>query len=52
MFGSFLPPKKLLNKNVCFSITENRKAKQVLFDTSGSGEDIGKGCRRVNMVEI
>jgi hypothetical protein len=27
---------------------ENRKVKQVL---SGAGEDISKGCRRVNIVE-
>jgi hypothetical protein len=29
---------------------ENRKEEQV--GTSGSGEDVGKGCRRVNMVQI
>jgi hypothetical protein len=37
-----------------FSKTEDRKVKQVLsgVDTSGRGEDISKGCRRVNMVKI
>jgi hypothetical protein len=45
----------ILNKQIClFAKTEDRKEKQVL---SGSwhqceGEDIRKGCRRVNVMKI
>jgi hypothetical protein len=41
------------NKNVCFPKTENRKVKQVLSGGwhQWEGEDVRKGCRRVNMVE-
>jgi hypothetical protein len=37
-----------------FSKKENRKVKQVLSGVgiSGRGEVVGKGCRRVNIVEI
>jgi hypothetical protein len=31
---------------------ENRKIKTGLGGTSGRGEDIRKGCKRVNMLEI
>jgi hypothetical protein len=34
---------------------ENRRVEQVLSGgtgTSGSGDEVGKGCRRMNMVEI
>jgi hypothetical protein len=36
-----------------FSKTEDRKVKQFYLgvDTSGRGEDIREGCRRVNVVE-
>jgi hypothetical protein len=41
---------------VCFfTKLENRRAEQVLSGgagTSGMGEDMGKGCGRVNMVQI
>jgi hypothetical protein len=29
-----------------------QEGKQVLSSTGGSGEDINKGCRRVNIAEI
>jgi hypothetical protein len=38
-----------------FTKSENRRAEQVLLGgvgNSGSGEDVGKVCRRVNMVQI
>jgi hypothetical protein len=38
-----------------FFLTENRNVNQVLsggVGTSGKGEDIRKGCQRVNIVEI
>jgi hypothetical protein len=39
-----------------FTKLENKKAEQVLsdgFGTSGGGvEDVGKGCRRVNIMQI
>jgi hypothetical protein len=38
-----------------FTKLENRKAEQVLSGgvfTNGRGEDVGKKCRRMNMVKI
>jgi hypothetical protein len=38
-----------------FTKSKNRKAEQVLpreIDNSWRGEEVGKGCRRVNMVQI
>jgi hypothetical protein len=49
------------NKQKCnffsfsFTKSENRRAEQVLpgvLSTSGHGEEVGKGGRRVNMVQI
>jgi hypothetical protein len=42
-----------LKQKCLFSKTENRKVKQVLSGVwyQWEGEDIRKGCRRVNMVE-
>jgi hypothetical protein len=44
----------ILNKDVIFSKTGNRKVKEVLsvVGSSGRGEDIRKTYRRVNMEEI
>jgi hypothetical protein len=49
----------ILNKQKChcFSFTklENRRMEQILsggVDTSGRGEKVGKGCGRVNIVQI
>jgi hypothetical protein len=48
-----LPVKLLIKQKCLFSKTDNRKIKQVLGGvTSGRGEDIWKGCRKMNMVEI
>jgi hypothetical protein len=46
---------KQTNMLFSFSKTENKKTKQALsggVDTSGTGEDVGKRCKRVNVVEI
>jgi hypothetical protein len=48
------PPIYILCKQKClFPKVENRKAKQVSLSvaSNGSGRDVEKGCRRVNMVE-
>jgi hypothetical protein len=45
----------ILNKQKClFSKTEDRRVKRSCLGvgTSGRGQDIRKGCRRMNMVEI
>jgi hypothetical protein len=51
---TFLTVIIILNKQkYLFSKTENRKVKQILSGGwhQQKGEDIRKGCRRVNMVE-
>jgi hypothetical protein len=54
-----IPCEAILNKQKChlfflsFEKSENRKAKHSLpgrVDTSGSKEEVGKRCKRVNMV--
>jgi hypothetical protein len=50
--NTYLPV--ILNKDVIFTKTGNRKVKEVLsvIGSNGRGEDIRKTYRRVNMEEI